>query len=132
MAAGDAVVRSCCLDLLVFQFSELEALFFETGLKKTAATPAAVIVGPVGLHVDKVFLAYDRFDNKSEVFGDGITITFADDLTRILNREFDFKVFVPIGIDFEFAFTDPLGVVFIYVFNFKVVLEIEFFQSCQD
>jgi hypothetical protein len=132
MTAGDAVVRSRRLDLLVFQSPELEALLFETGLQKTAATPAAVVVGPVGLHVDEVFLADDRFDHKPEVLGDGIAIAFADNLTGVLNRELDFEVLVPIGIDFQFAFTDPLGIVFINVLNFKIVLEIEFFQSCQD
>ena len=100
MTAGDAVIRSRCLDLLVFQLSIFETLLLETGLKKTAAAPAAVIIGSVGLHIDKVFFTHNRLNHISKVFGNGITITFTNDLARVLNRKLDFKFFVPVGTDF--------------------------------
>jgi len=53
-------------------------------------------------------------------------------LTRILDRKFDLEILVPIGIDLEFAFPDPFGVVLVNVFNLKTVVDIEFFQSFQD
>lgn len=101
-------------------------------MQKTAAPAAIKIVGAVGLHIDKVFFAHHRLDHEAEIFGNGIAVALADNLARILNREFDFQVFVPIGINLEFALPNPFGVVFIDVFNFKSMLEIEFFQSGPD
>ena len=100
VAAGDAVIRSRCLDLLIFQLSIFEALLLESGLKKATAAAAAVIVGPVGLHVDKIFCPHDRLDDVPEVFGDGVAITLANDLTRVLHRKLDFTFFIPDGTDF--------------------------------
>ena len=101
-------------------------------MQKTAATAAAVVVGPVGVHVDKVFFTHDGFDDKTQVFGDWIAIGFANDLTRVLNRKLNFEIFVPIGVDVELALPDPFGVVFVDVFDLEFVGNIEFFQSCQD
>ena len=55
-----------------------------------------------------------------------------DYLTRILNRKFDLQILVPIRIDLELALPDPLGVVFVNVLDFKLMWNVEFFQSCQD
>jgi hypothetical protein len=101
-------------------------------LEKTAAAAAAEVVGAVGLHVDEVFLAHDGFDDVAQILGDGVTKAFADDLAGILNGELDLEVLVPVGIDLQFAFADPFGVVFVNVFDFKVVLDVEFFQSGPD
>ena len=132
VAAGNAVLGAGGLNLIVFESAEFKALFLEAGLQKTAAAPAAVVVGAVGLHVDKIFFAHHRLDHKPQVFGDGITIAFADDLAGILHRKLDFQVFVPVGVDLEFACADPLGIIFIDVFDFEVVLDAEFFQSGPD
>jgi hypothetical protein len=109
-----------------------QPLLLETGLEKTAPAAAAVVVGPVGLHVDEVFLAHDRFDHEAQIFGNGIAKALADDLAGILDGELDLEVLVPVGIDLELALTDPLGIVFVNVFDFKVVLDVEFFQSGPD
>jgi hypothetical protein len=84
------------------------------------------------LHIDKVFFTHNGFHHETEVFGDGIPIAFAYDLTGILNRKLDFQILVPVGIDLELSLADPFGIVFIDVLDDKIVLDVEFFQSCQD
>jgi hypothetical protein len=132
VASGDTVIRLGGLDLAVLELAVLEALLLETGLQEAPAAPAAEIVGAVGLHIDEIFLADHRFDHEAQVFGNRIAETLADDLARVLDRKFDFQVLVPVGVDLEFAFTDPLGVILVNIFDFKVVLEVEFFQSGPD
>jgi hypothetical protein len=132
MTAGNAIVCTGGFYLVVFDFSIGKALFFKSGLEKSAAPAAAIIVGSVGLHIDKIFFAHNRPYNKSEVFGNGIAIAFPDNLTRILNRELNLQVLVPVGIDRQFSLANPFGVVFINIFYFKVVFKVVLFQSCQD
>ncbi len=132
VAAGDTVIRAGLLDLLILQPAELQPLFFHAGLQKTTATAATVIVGPVGNHINKIFFTDHRFDHISQVFGNGIAKRLAYDLTGVLDGEFNLEVLVPVGIDLEPSFPDPFGIVFIDVFDDKVVLDVELFQSCQD
>ena len=132
MAAGNTVIRTRCLDLVIFQLAVSQALFLEPGLQKSAAAAAAVVVGSVGLHVDKVFLAHNCLDHITQIFGNGIAETFSNNLARILNRKLDFQILVPVGIDFQFPLTDPFGIIFINVLDFKIVFDIEFFQSGPD
>jgi len=132
MATGDAVIRAGFLDLFVLQPAEFQSLFFHAGLEKTAAAAAAIVVGPVGDHIDKIFFADDRLDHVSQIFGNRISKSLAHDLTGILDGKFNFEVLVPIGIDLELSFPDPFSVVLIDVLNDKVMLDVEFFQSCQD
>lgn len=94
-----AIVSPCSLDLSVFYLAVFKTLFFESGLQETAAAAATIIVGAVGLHVYEIFFPDNGFHDKSQIFGNGITIAFSDDLAGVLDREFDFKVFVPVGID---------------------------------
>ena len=132
VAAGDTVIRTGLLNLLILQPAEFQPLFFHAGLQKTTATTATVIVGTVGNHINKIFFADHRFDHVAQVFGNGIAERFANDLAGVLDGEFYLEVLVPVGIDLEFSFPDPFGIVFINVFDDKVVLDVEFFQSCQD
>jgi hypothetical protein len=132
MAAGNTVIRTGRFYLLVLQPAELQPLFFHTRLEKSTAAAATVIVGPVGDHINKIFFSDHRFDYVSQVFGNGIAKRLAHDLTGVLDGEFNLEVLVPVGIDLEPSFPDPFGIVFIYVFNDKVVLDVELFQSCQD
>ena len=132
VAAGDTVIRTGLLDLLILQPAEFQPLFFHAGLQKTAAAAAAIIVGPVGDHINKVFFTDHRFDHISQVFGNGVAKRLAYDLTGVLNGEFYLEVLVPVGIDLEPSFPDPFCIVFIDVFDDKVVLDVELFQSCQD
>ena len=132
VAAGDTVIRAGLLDLLILQPAELQPLFFHAGLQKTAAAAATVIVGSVGDHINKIFFADNRFDHVSQVFGNGVAKRLAYDLTGVLDGEFFLEVLVPVGIDLEPSLPDPFGIIFIYVFDDKVVLDVELFQSCQD
>jgi hypothetical protein len=84
------------------------------------------------VHVDKIFFTHHGFDHEAQVFGNRIPVAFTDDLAGILDGEFDLQVFVPVGTDLQFAFADPLGIVFIDAFDFKVVRDVEFFQSGPD
>jgi len=132
MAARNTVVRPGSLDLIVFQFTVLQALFFVTGLEETTPAAAAVIVRPVGNHVNEVLCPHDRLDHETQIIGNGVPVTLAYNLARILNRKLDLQLLVPVGVDLEFAFPDPFCVVFVNVLDFKVVVDVEFFQSCQD
>jgi hypothetical protein len=132
MAAGDTIVRAGRLYLFVLQPAEFQTLLFHAGLEETATAAAAIIVGPVGDHINKIFFADDRFDHIAQIFGNGIAKRLAHDLTGVLDGKFNFEVFVPVGVDLEPAFPDPFGIVFIDVFDDKVVFDVEFFQSCQD
>jgi hypothetical protein len=132
MAAGNAVVRSGRLNLLIFQPSVFEALILESRLKKSAAPAATVVIGFIGLHIDEVFFTDYGFNNIPEIFGNRIAVTFPDNLAGILHRKFDFQILVPVGIDLESSFTDPFCIIFINVFDFEIVLQIEFFQSGPD
>jgi hypothetical protein len=84
------------------------------------------------VHINKVLFSDYRFYHKAQVFGNRIPIAFADDLAGVLYGEFDFKIFIPVGIDLEPAFTDPTGVILINTFNFKIVSNVEVFQSGPD
>ena len=132
VASCDAVIGAGGLDLLIFQFAVSQTLFLVTGLEKAAATATAVIVGPVGRHVHEIFFSHHGFNDIAQIFGNGVAIAFADDLAGILNRKFDFEILVPVGVDFQFPLPDPFCVVLINVFDDKIMLDVEFFQSCQD
>ena len=132
MATCNTVIRAGRLYLLILQPAELQTLFFHAGLEEATAAAAAIVVGPVGHHIYKVFFSDDRFDHVSQIFGNGIAEGLAHDLTGILDGKFNFQVLVPVGIDLEPSFPDPLGIVFIDVLDDKVVFDLKFFQSCQD
>jgi len=132
VTAGDAVVGAGGLDLIVLQLAVLQAFFLETRLEEPASAATAVVVGTVGGHVDEIFFAHHRFDHESEILRNRIAVGFADDLAGVLHGKLDLEVFVPVGVDLQFAFADPPGVVFVNIFDDEVVFEVEFFQSCQD
>lgn len=132
VAASDAVGCASGLDLIVFDFSVSQAFILESRLKESAAAAAAIVVGAVGLHVDEVFFTYNGLHHKSQVVGNGVTIAFPYNLAGVLNRKFNFQVFVPVRINLEFAFTDPFGIVFINIFYVKVMFQVVFFQSGPD
>jgi len=84
------------------------------------------------MHVDKILFTDNSLYGITEVFGNGVSETFAHNLAGVLQRELDFEVFVPIGIRFQLAFSDPFGIIFVDAFYFKVVRNVEFFQSGPD
>jgi hypothetical protein len=72
MTAGNAIVCTGGFDLIIFYFPIGKSLFLKSGLEETPAPTAAIIVGTVGLHIDKIFFPHHRFDHKPQVFGNGI------------------------------------------------------------
>ncbi len=118
MAGGNTVIRTGGLDLLVFHLPVSQTFFFEARLKKSATATATVIVGTVGLHINEIFFTNNGFHNKTQIFGNGISITLSDNLAGILYREFNLQIFVPVGTGFKPTFTDPFCIVFVNVFNF--------------
>jgi hypothetical protein len=84
------------------------------------------------VHVDKVFFTHNRFYSIPQIFSHGIPKAFSHQLAGILDREFDFQILVPIGIDLQLSFPDPLGIKLNDTLNLKVVLDLEFFQSDPD
>lgn len=118
VAGGNAVIRTGGLYLIVFHLTVSQTFIFKPRLEKSATAAAAVVVGTVGLHVNEVFFTYNGFHNKTQVFGNGVTIAFPDNLTGILYREFNLQVFVPVGTRFKPTFTDPFCIVFVNVFDF--------------
>jgi hypothetical protein len=132
MARRDAVMRSGCHDLLEFEPAVSPPGFWKAGLQEPAAPTATVVVGAVRKHIHKIFLAYDGFNNKPKILSHRITKTFPDQLARVLNRKLDFQVLVPIGVDLEFSFPYPLGIILDDAFYLKIVRNVEFFQSSPD
>jgi hypothetical protein len=132
MTAGDTIIRAGFLNLVILQLAELQALLLETGLEKTAAAAATIIVRLVGLHINKIFFPDNGLDHEAQILGNRIPIGLAHDLTGVLHRKFNFQILVPVGIDLELSLADPFGIVFIDVLDDKIVLDVEFFQSCQD
>ena len=132
MTAGDTVIRTGILNLFVLELAKFQTLFFHARLEETAAPAATIIIGPVGGHIYKVFFPDDRFDHIAQIFGNGIPKGLAHNLAGVLDGKFNFQILVPIGIDLELSLANPFGIVFIDVLDDKVVLDVEFFQSCQD
>jgi len=84
------------------------------------------------MHFNKIFFTHNRFHRIPKIFGHRIPKGLSHQLAGILNREFDFQILVPIGIDLQFAFTNPLGIILNDTLYFKLVLDLEFFQSDPD
>ena len=72
------------------------SLLGESGLKKSAATAAAKVIGAVGGHVHKVFFPDHSTHHVSHVFGNRIAKGLSDQLTRVLKRELDLTLLVPV------------------------------------
>jgi hypothetical protein len=79
----------------------------------------------------KVLLAHHGFDHEAQVFSNGIPVAFAHDLAGILDREFDFQVLVPVGVDLEFALTYPCGIILVNVLTSKLCSRLNFFSPAR-
>jgi hypothetical protein len=132
VAGRNAVSGTGGLDLIVLELSVLEAFFLESGLQKTATPAAAEIIRTIGVHIDKILFSNHGLHHETQVFGNRIPVAFANDLAGVLYGKFYFQIFVPVGIDLESAFPDPAGIVLVNALDFKVVRDIEFFQSGPD
>jgi len=96
VAWGDAVIRLGGQNLVGLGLAVGPALLLESRLEIPAAAAAAEVVGPVGGHVNKIFFAHNGPDHIPQVFGHRISKAFSHQLARILNRELDLTVFVPV------------------------------------
>jgi len=132
VAGRDAIMGTGCHDLFEFQPAVRTSGFGKAGLQETAAAPTAIVVGPVGKHVDEILFSHNGFDNKPQVLRHRITKAFSNQLAGVLNCELDFQVLVPVGIDLQFSFPYPLGITLNNAFDFKIMRNIEFFQSRPD
>ena len=84
------------------------------------------------MHFDEIFFSHHRLHRIPKVFGHRVPKGLAHQLAGVLNREFDFEVLVPVGIDLQLSFPDPLGIILNDTLDLKVVLDVEFFQSEPD
>jgi hypothetical protein len=132
VAAGDTVIGPGGDDLIELDLAVSPPFFGETGLQEAAAAAAAVIVRLVRRHLDDVFLADHRFDDKAEVIGHRVAETLTDDLAGVLDGEGDAEIAVPVGVDLQASFTDPFCIVLIDGSYFEVVLDVKLFQSGPD
>lgn len=128
----NAVVRLCCQNLVCFEFPVATTLFSISCLEKAAAAATAIIIRLIGMHFDEIFFSHHRLHRVPQIFGHRIPKGLAHQLAGVLNREFDFEVLVPVGIDLQLSFPDPLGIILNDTLDLKVVLDVEFFQSEPD
>ena len=132
MAGGDAIVRTSCQNLVQLHFAVFMTRLGKARLQVSAATAAAVIVGFIGVHIHKIFFPDHGLDHKTEVICYWVTKGFSYQLAGVLDRKFDLQVLVPIGIYLKLSFPDPLCIKLNDALNFKVVGNVEFFQSGPD
>lgn len=132
VTAGNAVIGPGLDDLVELDLAVGPPLLGIARLQEAAATATAVVVRLVRRHLDDVFLADYRFDDKAEIIGNRIAKALADNLAGILDGEGDAKIFIPVGVNFQPPLANPLGVILVDGSNFEVVLDIEFFQSGPD
>lgn len=132
VARGDAVTCLGGQDLVGLGLAVGPALLLKSRLEIPAAAAAAEVVGPVGGHVNKIFFTHNRPDHIPQVFGYRIAQGLSHQLAGILDREFYLTFLVPVRRGLELAVLDPLGIQLNNGFDFKVVRDVEFFQSCQD
>jgi hypothetical protein len=132
MAGRNTVVRSCCQYLLIFASAVFAPGFGKSGLKESAAAATAVVVRLVGRHVYKIFLAHNSFNNVPKVLCHRIAQTLSNQLAGVLYSKCYFQIFIPVGINFEFSFPDPLGIILDNALALKIGLNVEFIQSDPD
>jgi hypothetical protein len=132
MARCQAVIGTGLHDLFKFSPAVISPGLGKPGLKVTAAAPAAVIVGSVGLHVHEVLFAHYRFDNITHVFRHRVAEAFSNQLTRVLERKFDLQVLVPVGVHIQLSIADPLGIILNDAFTLEVMIDVESLQSAPD
>ena len=132
MTGRNAVIRLCCQNLFRLEFSVAASGFRIPGLEEPATAATAIVVRPVGMHVDEIFFAHNRLHRIPQIFGHRIPKSLAYQLAGVLYGKFDFKILVPVGIDLQLSFPDPLGIILNDALDLKLVLDVEFFQSGPD
>ena len=132
MARRNTVIRLCSQYLLIFAFAVFASGFGKSGLKKSSAAATAVVVRLIGRHVYKIFLAHNSLNNIPKVLCHRVAQTLTNQLAWVLYSKFYFQIFVPVRINFQFSFPDPLGIILDNALALKIVLNVEFIQSDPD
>jgi hypothetical protein len=132
MARGDAVIRTRLSNLVKLDLSIMTSGVGKPGLEVPAAAATAIIIGFVGVHIHEVFFPNNSLDYKTEIVRNWIAEGLSDQITGILSREFHLQILVPVGIDLQFPFPDPLGIHLNDAFDFEIMFYVEFFQSGPD
>ncbi len=132
VAGRDAVISAGSQNLIGLYPTVLPPRIGIPGLQETTTSSTTIVVGAVGVHIHKILLADYASDNKPQILGHGVPKGFAHQLAGVLDREFDFKVPVPVGIDLQFTFPDPLGVVLNNTLDLKIVRNVVFCQPGPD
>ncbi len=132
MARRNTVICSCRHYLLKFAFAVIAPGFGESRLKESSSSATAVVVGLVGSHLYKIFRTHNCFNNIAKVVCHRVAQTFANQLAWVLYRKLYFQLFIPVGINFQFSFPDPLGIILNNALALKIVLNVEFFQPDPD
>ena len=132
VTCSNTVIGLGCQNLLELLLAVRPPCIRVAGLQETAAAAAAEVVGLVGPHFDKIFFPHKGRDHKAQIICNWITVTLSYYLTRILNRKLELQILVPVRIDSQFSFPDPFGIILIDIFDFKVMFNVEFFQSGPD
>lgn len=132
VAWRNTIINPRVLDLIEFHFTIVSPGFSKPGLQITSPSAAAVVVGSVGMHVNKVFFTHNGFDDKPQVFCNRITKRLSYQLAGVLNGELHLEILVPIRVDFQSSFPDPFGIALNDRNDLKMVRNIEFLQSGPD
>ncbi len=99
MATGNTVIGTGGSNLVKFHLTVSPAFLGISCLQKATATATAIIIGSVRRHLYDVFFANHRFDNETQIIGNRLAKTLADDLAGILDGKLYLKIFIPVGID---------------------------------
>ena len=132
VASGNNIGGFCRHDLPILEAAIFQPLLFKSRLEESTTAATAVVVGAVGNHINEILLTHRSPYGIPQVIGDFIPIALSDDLARVLKGEFNLQVLVPVGVWLQLPLPDPFCIVFINVFNLKIVLDPEFFQSGPD
>ena len=132
MARRNTVICFCRHYLLKFSFAVIASGFGKPGLKESSSAATAVVVRLVRSHFYKIFLAHNCFNNIPQVLCHRIAQSLTNQLAWVLYGKFYSEIFVPVGINFQFPFSDPLGIILDSALALKIVLDVEFFQSDPD
>ncbi len=114
VTTGNTIIRTGLHYLIKFELAVGPPFLLKAGLEKSAAAAAAIIVRSIGGHLNDVFFADNLFHDITQIFGNGFTIAFPDNLAGILDGEFDLPLLIPVGVDLQAPLPDPFRIVLIY------------------
>ena len=129
---SNTVISSCGYNLVKLDLAIAITLLCESRLEEASASATTVVVGLVGPHINKIFFPHNGLHHKPKIVCHRISVSLAYNLTRILNRELDLKILVPVRVYRQLSFPNPFGIVLVDASNFEVIRDIEFSQSFQD